>query len=308
MGKIIYKERKTGKLEEEKVYGKFFLECLYGTGFISKLFSLFALPLFARFTLFSKIYGMLQKSVQSREKIAPFIKNFQIDTSEFLKHPSQFRSFNDFFTRKLKPEARPFAGGDHIAVLPTDGRYLVFPDISKVDGFYVKGKKFDLHLLIRDEFLFDLYKKGSMVIARLCPTDYHRFHFPFACTPGKSKLINGPLYSVNPLALRARMKTLSENKRVLTELQTEAFGKVLWVEVGATCVGSIKQTYTPGQRYQKGDEKGYFEFGGSCLIFFFQEKKIEFATDLIISSKEHIEMKGKLGEPLGRVFPGGSKC
>ncbi len=303
MRKIIYKDRKTGELKEEKVYGKFFLECLYGSGFASKLFSLLALPFFARFTLFSKIYGLLQKSRKSQQKIGPFIKNFHIDSSEFLKHPSQFRSFNDFFTRKLKPEVRPFYGGNHIAILPTDGRYLVFPDITRVDGFYVKGKKFDLHLLIGDDLLFDLYKKGSMVIARLCPTDYHRFHFPFACTPRKSKLMNGPLYSVNPLALRARMKTLNENKRVLTELETEAFGKVLWIEVGATCVGSIKQTYTPGYRYQKGDEKGYFEFGGSCLIFFFQEKKIEFATDLITASKEHIEMKGKLGEPLGRVFP-----
>ena len=302
MGQIIYKDRESGKLKEEKVYGKFFLECLYGTGFLSKLFSVFALPLFARLSIFSKIYGMLQKSVQSREKIAPFIKDFQIDTSEFLKEPTQFRTFNDFFTRKLKPEARPFAGGDTIAILPTDGRYLVFPDISTVDGFYVKGKKFDLHLLIRDEFLFELYKKGSMVITRLCPTDYHRFHFPCACTPAQSKRINGPLYSVNPLALRNRIRTLSENKRVLTELKTEAFGKVLWIEVGATCVGSIKQTYTPDRLYNKGDEKGYFEFGGSCILLFFQEKKIEFATDLISSSKEHIEVKGKLGQPLGRAF------
>lgn len=306
MEQITYKDRETDTLKEEKVYGKFFLECLYGTGLVSKIFSIIALPLFARLSIFSKIYGMLQKSVKSREKIAPFIKDFQVDPSEFVMPPNQFRTFNDFFIRKLKPEARPFADGDNIAILPTDGRYLVFPDISRSEGFYVKGKKFDLHLLIRDEFLFELYKKGSMVIARLCPTDYHRFHFPFACTPGKAKRINGPLYSVNPLALRNRIRTLNENKRMLTELKTEAFGKVLWIEVGATCVGAIKQTYTPGRSYQKGDEKGYFEFGGSCLLFFFQENKIEFATDLITSSKDHIEVKGKLGQPLGRAFMGKS--
>lgn len=300
MGHVTFRDRETGKLIKEKIYGKFFLEALYGSSIVSKLFSFFVLPLLAHVPFFSKLYGNAQKSPASQKKIGPFIEQFRVDPSEFQEPVHHFRSFNDFFIRKLKPECRPLAEGEDIAVLPADGRYLVFPDISQTEGFYVKGKKFDVRQLIRDEFLFEAYKRGAMVIARLCPTDYHRFHFPFECIPTKAKLINGPLYSVNPLALRDHITILNENKRMLTQLKTKAFRNVLFMEVGATFVGSIRQTYKPDSHYQKGDEKGYFEFGGSCLILFFQPRSIAFEEDLVLSSKEKIEVKGKMGQPLGR--------
>ncbi|MCB1080322.1 MAG: phosphatidylserine decarboxylase [Chlamydiia bacterium] len=300
MSEIVYRDRETGELKKEKVYGKFFLEAVYGTSLLSKLFSLVALPLISNIPFFSKLYGQRQKSLKSREKVRPFIENFHVDTREFADPPEAFQSFNDFFIRKLKPEARPLAPGDEVAVLPADGRYLVYPDISAVEGFYVKEKKFDLHRLIQDEFLFDLYKRGSMVIARLCPTDYHRFHFPCACLPSKAKLINGPLYSVNPIALREHISILNENKRMLTQLETQRFGKILYIEVGATFVGSIKQTYQPQTPQLKGGEKGYFEFGGSCLILLFQPNKIIFDQDLVDASLEFVETKAKFGSSLGR--------
>lgn len=300
MSEIVYRDRESGEQKKEKVYGKFFLEAVYGTSLLSKLFSLIALPLISNIPFFSKLYGKRQKSLKSRGKVRPFIENFHVDTQEFTESPESFQSFNDFFIRKLKPEVRPLAPGDEVAVLPADGRYLVYPDISAVEGFYVKEKKFDLHRLIQDEFLFELYKRGSMVIARLCPTDYHRFHFPCACLPSKAKLINGPLYSVNPIALREHISILNENKRMLTQLETQRFGKILYIEVGATFVGSIKQTYQPQTPQVKGGEKGYFEFGGSCLILLFQPNKILFDQDLVDASLEFVETKAKFGSSLGR--------
>ena len=300
MAEIIYKDRESGELKKEKVYGKFFLEAIYGNSLFSKLFSLLFLPLIANVPFFSKLYGKKQKSLKSRAKIRPFVETFGVDISESVTPIESFQSFNDFFIRKLKPQARPIAKGDDVAILPADGRYLVYPDVSTIEGFYVKDKKFDLRRLIQDEFLFEIYKRGSMMIARLCPTDYHRFHFPCECLTSKPKLINGPLYSVNPIALKRHINILNENKRMLTQLQTKQFGKILYIEVGATFVGAIKQTYTPQSLCKKGAEKGYFEFGGSCLIILFQPNSITFDQDLVDASLQYVETKAKFGTSLGR--------
>jgi len=301
MTEIFYYDRATKKQEQEKVYGEFFLKLMYGDNPIARLFSLFLLPTFAKIPFFSRLYGAYQKSRLSHCKIKPFIRAFDVDPSEFLDPVESFPTFNDFFIRRLKTECRPIASGDHIAAMPADARYLVFPNIADANGFWVKGKKFSLRKLLQSEELSTRYENGAMVMARLCPVDYHRFHFPFSCTPGKAKLINGPLYSVNPIALKRNIEYLSENKRMLTELETGNFGKVVYIEVGATHVGSIEQTYTPGKPCAKGEEKGYFSFGGSCLLILFEPNKIAFEHDLIDHSAAKIEVRALLGQSLGRA-------
>jgi phosphatidylserine decarboxylase len=228
------------------------------------------------------------------------VQKFGVDEKEFLLPIEAFNSFNDFFIRKLKPEARPIVGGSDMAVLPADGRYLVYPNIAEADGFVVKGKKFSLKDLLQCSTLAKRYEMGSMVIARLCPTDYHRFHFPCNCIPSAPFEIKGDLHSVNPLALRRRIEILSHNKRACTLLETESFGKVAFIEVGAMCVGSIHATYTPNAPYNKGDEKGYFSFGGSSLILLFEPNTIVFSEDLIAASKQKMEVLGLMGQSLGR--------
>lgn len=138
-----------------------------------------------------------------------------------------------------------------------------------------------------------------MLISRLCPVDYHRFHFPVAGTPGEARLINGWLYSVNPIALRLNPAYLVENKRMLTLIETARFGRVAQLEVGATMVGSILQTYVPGRTMAKGDEKGLFAFGGSCVITLFQRGRIVFDHDLVEHSAEQREVYARIGERLG---------
>ena len=298
METIRYIDRVTKQEEEEQVYGAKFLRLLYG----KRSFFRFLLPLFARLSLFSCLFGWIQKRRSTKKKIRPFIEAYGIDTEEFLDPVDSFQSFNDFFIRHLKPEKRPQASEQDVATLPADARYLAYANMQAADGFVVKGKKFSLETLLQDPHLVDRYREGSLLIARLCPTDYHRFHFPCSGTPGAAKLINGPLYSVNPIALKRNIEILAENKRMVTEVSTRNFGTILYIEVGATNVGSIVQTYQPGVMVAKGDEKGYFSFGGSTLILFFEPGRIAFDQDLLDASSRQIEMRGLVGQSLGRAL------
>jgi len=288
---ITFFNRLTQSLETEAVYGEGFLRFTYES-------ALGALPLHAlvKRAAFSRWYGSRMDAPASRAKIAPFLATYGVDTGEFADAPDSFRTFNEFFYRKLKPQARPIAPGDDVISLPADGRHLVLPDIAECDNFFIKGTRFDLPALLRDAALAERYALGSMLISRLCPVDYHRFHFPCAGTPGAARLINGPLYSVSPIALRSRASIHWENKREITVLRTPALGDVLLLEVGATCVGSIEQTYTPGTAIEKGAEKGYFRFGGSCFITIFEPGKIQFSDDLIEHSKAGREVYARMGD------------
>lgn len=300
MEPIVYIDRITGKQEVEKVYGAAALKFLYGKDWVSRLFGAPVAHLLAKNPLFSAWYGYVQKLPFSKKKIIPFIEAFHVDASEFLKPVESFRSFNDFFIRELKSEARPIAADDKTAIIPADGRYLFYPDISVADGFVVKGEKFDLATLLEDKKLADKYFRGSMVMARLCPSDYHRYHFPCDCTPGPTRFINGWLYSVNPIAIKRDVHIFTRNKRTICELETERFGKVLFLEIGATNVGSIHQTHKPGRHYPKGAEKGFFSFGASSLILLFEPGRISIDADLLSATSQHLEIKCLMGQSLGK--------
>ncbi len=299
MADIQILDRVSCKLETEKVYGKVYLEMLYGTSLISRLISFIFLPIVSRISFLSQFYGFLQKRPRSRRKVKPFIEKFSVDAGEFLDPVDSFASFNDFFIRKLKPSARPFAKGSAVAILPADARYLVFQEIDKADGFFVKGRRFSLEHLLQSQNLAKKYDRGSMLVARLCPTDYHRFHFPCDCIPDLPRQVPGYLFSVNPIALKRYADILAENKRVITALHTRQFGTILYIEVGATYVGTIHQTFQAGKGYAKGDEKGYFSFGGSSLVLLFEPDHIQFDQDLIDASEKRMEVKGLLGQSLG---------
>ncbi|MDP1608776.1 MAG: archaetidylserine decarboxylase [Chlamydiales bacterium] len=297
MEEICYIERSTDKECVEKVYGEAALRLVYGEGWASWAFS----KLFRSFlaSCFSRVYGWVQKTSRSRKKVRPFIDAYGVDEREFLDPVESFGSFNDFFIRKLKPECRPIVSDKNRAILPADGRYLVYPDVSKAPGFFVKGQSFSLSSFLANPVLSRRFADASMVIARLCPTDYHRFHFPCDGEPTKPCLIQGSLFSVNPLALSKRLSILWENKRFLTELDSPEFGTVLYIEVGATAVGSVHQTYLPSSFVKKGDEKGYFSFGGSCIVLLFERGRIHFDEDLVNNSARFIETRANFGESLG---------
>ncbi len=298
MQQITIIDRFTQEKEIEKIYGQSFLFFLYADNIFSKIVR----AIFSKIPFFSRFYGNLQQSKRSKKKILPFIKKYNVNTLEFYDKVESFNSFNDFFIRKLKPDVRPLSSNPQIAVLPVDGRYMVFQNIQTVDGFYVKGEKFSLEEFLQDKILAEKYREGSMMIGRLAPVDYHRFHFPVDCIPQKPKLINGYLYSVNPIALKTNINIFSQNKRMLTVLDTKNFGEILYIEVGASNVGTIIQTFFAETEYKKGDEKGYFSFGGSSVVLLFEKDKIRFDEDLIKNSENKIETKTTYGGSLGRIL------
>ena len=118
--------------------------------------------------------------------------------------------------------------------------------------------------------------------------------------PGATRLIEGPLFSVNPIALRQRLAYLWTNKRTITELKTERFGTVICMEIGATCVGTICQTFTPGQAVAKGAEKGYFAFGGSSTLTLFEPGAVQLEADLLANSAQQTELYARIGSVMGR--------
>ena len=252
--------------------------------------------------LFSHWYGWSMDRPGTRQKIEPFIEKFELDASEFAIRPEEFKSFNEFFFRKLKPEARPIDSSSSSICFPADGRHLCVPDLSDCDGLFVKGEMFDLKTLIGDDELARRYEHGSLLLSRLCPTDYHRFHFPIDGVPASARLLNGHLFSVNPIALCQNIQILATNKRVVTKLETKSCGTVLVMEIGATCVGGIRQTYEPDAAVAKGDEKGYFRFGGSSTIVIFEPGRVAFDEDLVEHSSQHRELYARMGDSMGTIL------
>jgi phosphatidylserine decarboxylase len=291
---IHFYNRYKKKVEEERVFGEGWLRFAY-----ENPGGRFFVWLLARRAIFSQWYGYKMRKSESALRILPFISKYEIDVDEFAKSPFDYKTFNEFFYRALKPECRPIAPGENVAVFPADGRHLAFPDIQAAAGFYVKGAKFSFAELLGDENVAEKFAGGSMLISRLCPVDYHRFHFPVSGVPGESRTINGWLYSVSPVALRRRLRYLIENKRVVTLIETSQFGTVAMVEVGATNVGSIQQSFVPGRPVEKGLEKGLFAFGGSCVITIFAKGKIRFDADVVSSSEQQLETYAKMGDRLG---------
>ena len=290
MEAIRYFNRHTDRMETEEVYGESFLRWTYGSP-LGKL----ALSAVVKRPFFSAWYGRRMSQARSAARVMPFIARYGLDSTEFADDPESFRSFNEFFYRKLKSAARQVDADESSLVFPADGRHLGFQCASAIKDVFIKGQKFDLATLLGDDALAAKYADGPLVLSRLCPVDYHRFHFPVAGVPDATRSITGPLFSVSPIALRKSLSYLWTNKRTITSLQTETMGTVLLIEVGATCVGTIRQTFTPGDSVCKGAEKGYFAFGGSSTITLIEPGKARLESDLVKHSAQQTELYAKVG-------------
>lgn len=290
MEAIQYFNRHSGQIEVEEVYGEAFLHWTYGHPL-----GALALAAMVKRPFFSAWYGRRMSTPESAARVVPFIEKYGLDPADFVDSPDSYGSFNEFFYRKLKPSARPIDADESRVVFPADGRHLGFERASEIDGVFVKGQKFDLPGLLGDADLAAKYADGALVLSRLCPVDYHRFHFPVAGVAGLTRMIEGPLFSVSPIALRKRLSYLWQNKRTITPLQTRHLGTVLLLEIGATCVGTIRQTFTPGQAVEKGAEKGFFAFGGSSTITLFEPGAVKLAADLADFSSRQTELYARIG-------------
>ncbi|KAE8722738.1 Phosphatidylserine decarboxylase proenzyme 2 [Hibiscus syriacus] len=252
----------------------------------------------------SERQGRQMNSVESAEDIPKFIEFFkdQINMAE-VKYPMEhFKTFNEFFVRELKPGARPIASieRDDVAVCAADCRLMAFKSVQDSLRFWIKGRKFSIQGLLGKEVSPNAFIDGSLVIFRLAPQDYHRFHLPVSGAIGKFVNIPGCLYTVNPIAVNSKYcNVFTENKRTVTIISTAEFGKVAFVAIGATMVGSITFVKKEGDIGKKGDELGYFSFGGSTVICVFEKDAIEIDADLLVNSERSLETLVSVGMTLG---------
>ncbi len=295
MDLLIYNRQKK-EVETEHIVGKKYLQWLY-----YKSSGNFILEKIVKRKLASKIFGVLKNRKGSKKKIRDFIEENKIAEEEFLEKVSEYKNFNEFFYRKLKPEARPVNLKSDVLASPADGRVFIHENIQTSKIVEIKGMSFNLSQLVGSEEAILEYDGGTMVIVRLNPTDYHRFHFPDSGIPGKTKEIKGSYYSVNTGVLDRIDNIYLKNKRTVTEFGSDNFGKILYMEVGATFVGTIIQTFTPGQRVEKGTEKGYFKFGGSTVILFLKKGILTPDNDILEYTKKKTETLVKMGESLGKA-------
>jgi len=250
----------------------------------------------------TEIYARTQHSPSSLAKIKTFIENNKINTDE-LEHPvSSFKTFNEFFIRKLKPEARPIAPDPRDLISIADCRLAVY-EIKQDTVYPVKAKLFTLAELLDNAIDAELQKKfygGLCLIFRLAPVDYHRFGFVDDCEQTPVRVINGFYRSVHPLSLRRMKAVFTENRRECCVLKTENFGEVIQIDVGATGVGKIVQLHPAGGRFRRGEEKGYFEFGGSTVILLLQPGVVKMDDDIARYAADGIETIVRYGERIGR--------
>lgn len=291
MKKIEFIERKTGKIIRETPPNERFLRFLFHNPF-GKL----PLHLLIRRKLVSVWAGKQMDKEKSAKRIAPFVETFNVDMSEAVLKVSDFKTFNEFFYRKLKPEARPIEEG---FVSPADGKILAFKNVESTKDFFVKGNKFTIDKFFQYREIAKEYQNASLIIIRLAPDDYHRFHFPYSGKISDSTLINGAYYSVSPYAIKENFTIFCENKRKFSVLETKDKGNVLISEIGATMVGAIFQTYKANTEVKKGEEKGYFAFGGSTVLLFIDSDKVKIDDDILENTKNGYETTVKMGERIG---------
>ncbi|KAF8944289.1 hypothetical protein BGZ47_004430 [Haplosporangium gracile] len=240
---------------------------------------------------------------RSKLDIEPFIRFHRLEAQmqEVLEPIYNFKNFNEFFYRKLKPNARVLAspGDDRVAVSVADCRMTCWQTITDATKFWIKGRQFSVARLVGDHELAKKYEGGSLAIFRLAPQDYHRYHIPVKGVLSEPNMIGGEYYTVNPMAIRSQLDVYGENKRVVSTIQSREFGTVAYVAIGAMLVGSIVLTTQGGQTVERMDEHGYFAFGGSTIVVLFEPNAIVFDEDLVSSSKEQIEMLVKVGMRIG---------
>lgn len=284
--------RYSGQMELERVYGEGAVKWLYGSASGKIIAPLVVAP------LISKIYGWLQGTNWSAGKVNPFIQNFdiQLDDFEIQQQNSQtpYKSFNDFFIRPFKAGKRPFVEGNQMAAF-AEARYYGYEALSDSETIPVKGNFLSGPAVINSSKWTETFSGGPCLLARLCPVDYHRFHYPDNGKVLDHYRIKGQLHSVNPLALQKRPDIFIRNERVVTILETENFGKLAYVEVGAVCVGKIVQSGSL-ESFSRGEEKGYFLFGGSTVIVFGEPGRWIPSEDILKATRAGHEVYVHLGD------------
>ena len=238
----------------------------------------------------SIIAGAFLNTRLSRFLIKPFIKKNNIDLSEY--ESDNFKCFNDCFCRKIKDGFRPFDMDKEALTSPCDGLLSVYR-IKNGAVYPIKQSFYTLSSLLKNVKLAGEYENGYMYVFRLCVNHYHRYYYPANGSKGKNIHINGTLHTVRPIALEST-KVFCENSREYTIIETENFGRIVQMEVGAMLVGKIHNLHG-AKRVQKGEEKGMFLYGGSTVILL-TDQSVNPLPEFIENTQNGKETEVKAGE------------
>lgn len=240
----------------------------------------------------SRLAGWLATSSLSHRLIPAFVRTYNIRVEEAEKPLHQYRTLNEFFTRKLKPGIRPIVAGETQLSSPVDATITGMGVIEDGILFNVKGQNYTLDELLHDSPYVQTYKHGYYFVLYLSPSDYHRIHTPVKGFMVKSEHIAGRAYPVNDFGLRHIPRVLSCNERLITYIR-HTLGEVAIVKIGALNVSSIRYTDDVVKAaYVQGEELAYFEFG-STVVLLTETCTFEPQEGLSLGGKVHV------GEILG---------
>ena len=279
--------RENGSYEETEQYGGEILEFLYGKPAGRFLLKLAVSP------IVSNTYAKLMSGPSSTKKIPEFIDKYNIDMSQFEK--KDYRSFRDFFVRRFAKNARVVDRDKNAFISPADAKLLVY-EIGSDLKMNIKGSEYTMKELLGKKVDNFGLRGGYALVFRLCMDDCHRYCFVDDGTVADHYKIKGKLHTVSSIS--KDYKIFKENTREVSFLKTEHFGELIQVEVGALLVGRIKNSYT--KIFYRGDEKGYFEPGGSTIIILVQDAMINIDEDILQQSRFGIETQVKYGERIGK--------
>lgn len=243
----------------------------------------------------SKLAGRYLDGRLSRRKIKKYISKHGIDMSQFIEE--DYKSFNAFFTRRIRPELRPFDHDPAALVSPCDAKLSAY-EISDGLTFNIKGYDYTVESLLKNAELAEEFKGGLCLVFRLTVTDYHRYFCFDGGVASGNTFIKGRLHTVQPIALENR-RVFTENCREYTVLDTDNFGKAVQVEVGAMMVGRIVNKIKEG-RFERGDEKGMFEFGGSTVVLLLKNGVADIDEEFFANTRNDCETVVKCGEKIGK--------
>ena len=245
----------------------------------------------------SKMAGRLLNTGFSARFVGDFVEKNRIDLS--ICEKQKFSSWNDFFTRRLRQGERPVDERENVLVSPCDGKLSVYR-IDKNSRFWIKDTEYTVEQLLRNKSLAERYLGGYALVFRLTVDDYHHFCYPADGKKSDNVVVPGIFHTVNPVANEV-YPIYRENAREYTLLKTEKFGTVLMMEVGAMMVGKITNVEKKSVSVKKGQEKGWFEFGGSTIILLLQHGKVRLDYDLIENTENGYETVVRMGERIGET-------
>ncbi|MBQ9119891.1 MAG: phosphatidylserine decarboxylase [Lachnospiraceae bacterium] len=285
-----YKDR-SGNLTKQDTSQDKFLDFVYSNLPGRALMRVLSMP------WISKVAGRLLSTWPSTFFIDPFVKKNHIRMSDY--EPKRYRSYNEFFTRKIRPKRRPIDTTPEHLIAPCDGKVTVYP-IDLKTKIKIKHSTYTIASMLQDEALAAQYTGGYCVVLRLTVDNYHRYCYVDDADKGRNHFIKGALHTVNPAVLE-HIKIYKENSRSYCVLDTSHFGKVIQMEVGALMVGKINN-YHRKAKVSRGQEKGRFEFGGSTVVLLLQRDQVAIDDDILQNSAQNIETLVSMGERIGKAM------